>query len=502
MDRRTCSQCIASRGIPSQDFAFLEMKAEQFLVSQPETPQETLYLASNSRDRQAFFDLRTIVLQGLAGAFETHFWTVDAVRVIQTYPAAWHAGLAISSAFSLSQIDKSAARRQDDLIHALYHYNKAIRYFLNITRQASLGLIDMEALLLTNILFVGICCLQKDINSAVVHVQNGLKALHSWEITKLSKASTSTYNATILSPKSLIAIFSHFDRQLSTFCPLQVGQWQELLFDPISSSNAPFTSLSEVYFEFSLLQNSLCKPFLSPGSNYHGWLAGMYNPMPDLCHVVRGAFKSWTERFSVFINSRDYHGAADLEGTLTLQIRSIILGILLSLQKSDGQPEELAYDTHLSAFQLVVDLAQKLYDEISRDSNDSRKIANNVKFSYGISACEPLLVVMLCRDGTVRRKAIALLRKWPQTDGMWDPRLAALFVESVMEYEESHSVADEVARPAFCRCIRGSYICGVHRVTDRPFTFPNQGVFKVSLITGTTQVEGTQSTQRDLIIHW
>lgn len=448
---------------------------------QPDASLVGLYAAANPRDRQMFFIMRTVALHSFYGAFGRGFWIGDVVRAAQTYPAVWHIGLAVAAVYrSLHDEEMTTSGRSQYLVYGLQQYGKCIRSIIDIARKARITYADKETVLLSNIMLIGFCCMLKDNTSALDHMGKGLQAFYQWRFWEVPQVEPTTQRSTILDIPSVVALFRRFELQyvMSDRIDTEAG-WQ--VQPPAQQpSTAPFTSSTEACAEFMSLQLG----FLTASVVHFdtGGLIESSNLAPDHRHTYRVWFNIWKTKLAGFMDTPNFRDS-DLECVLTLQIWSQVVEILLHLQKVDGLSRDLAYDEWFPAFERIASLTNQLYDEMAKNADSASLPVLSSAFSFSLSVVEPLSLMGRCRDGTLRRKTISFLRKWPRKDGLWDAKMLASMLETTMLFEEGFSTLDPTARSDDCQCIAQTYICGLHRVVHAPHKNIREGVVKHSMFT-------------------
>jgi hypothetical protein len=106
---------------------------------------------------------------------------------------------------------------------------------------------------------------------------------------------------------------------------------------------------------------------------------------------------------------------------LTLKIQLYIMTITTDCSASTLQRP---YDAHLGLFKEIVRLSRIILD--SMDLDTARPSA---RFTFEISLIAPIyLTATRCRCPVTRREALALLKRHPPREGMWDPESHAVVV--------------------------------------------------------------------------
>jgi hypothetical protein len=130
--------------------------------------------------------------------------------------------------------------------------------------------------------------------------------------------------------------------------------------------------------------------------------------------------------------------------------------------------EECAADFHVDGFREVVELGGRLTRTEPRE-----------KFSFEMRIIPPLYyTAMKCRDPSIRREALQLLRLAPPREGLWDARIAMRVAQRAIELEERDMGGG----------ILPSESTRIHAVKELPAEFRSSAA---SPVLGTIEVEFT-----------
>lgn len=164
-------------------------------------------------------------------------------------------------------------------------------------------------------------------------------------------------------------------------------------------------------------------------------------PHPNLIHILQaavrqysGLLKNWSKAFDNFL----FYRAATVPltqkesaGAAILQIYRIMSEVLFKGDRSYPEGNECRWDRFLPQYTQVMKLAEDVVDFLKTEnpSTTSLSLDNGIVSSlYGVA--------IQCRDPTIRRKAIALLRAGHRQEGVWNSVLIASVAEEVMNIEE------------------------------------------------------------------
>ncbi|CAK7212748.1 hypothetical protein SCUCBS95973_001568 [Sporothrix curviconia] len=160
-----------------------------------------------------------------------------------------------------------------------------------------------------------------------------------------------------------------------------------------------------------------------------------------LPQTLEAALNSWRMRFERFVaalpgwpNAVSHH---DDNLVCQLRLRERIAHIWL-VDSPDSN--ELAYDSDKYAriFADIVNEAGRCLQNIRGSGSDNTKQAATPIFTFEMGFIPPLYWAFLkCRRPLLRRQLLALLRKTPLQEGLWNRRIMVQVAEKVMAYEEA-----------------------------------------------------------------
>ncbi|KAJ3485141.1 hypothetical protein NLG97_g6883 [Lecanicillium saksenae] len=410
--------------------------------------------------------MRTVVLTQLAGAYDNEFWMVDAVRAAETYPAVWFAGVALTEMYqSIAHAKMSRSQQLSRRIRAMENYGRAVRSILDVTGQASVTLADKKAVILSSLLLIGFCNLENNVLKLTAHVRNAFQILNQWQLG--GSLEQSSESGSIINTSSLIRQLQRFEVECAILNIPHAFLNEGIRAVPASSS---FTSASAAYTEFLSISPPCMAAIMDAAK-----AALSEKPIPESVLSCRRLFKQWKAKFVTLLQARD-HDSSD-ECLLSLRIWSITIEIGLFVERSGLLWKELAYDAWNPLFEKQLDLAEQLRAAITKNvtgqgGQRSRRLLQ--PFSFSKTIADALVLVHRCRVGSVRRRAIALLRNWPHQQGLGSNYLVADIMEAKTQVEEEAFLLPGAARPAGCQCVAPHYICPLHRCIKQQVRQPEQ----------------------------
>ncbi|KAJ3497291.1 hypothetical protein NLG97_g2024 [Lecanicillium saksenae] len=416
------------------------------LLQRPYTPLLSLFANVAPHNKGLFRTLRTSLFNTLLELFDRDFWSEDSLQRAHSFPAIWHTGTAIAAeCTSIATAEATTQDKEGLHVYAVVQHGQAIRSLITASDKQDLSYADKEAVLFSMVLLAGLSCLWKDGDAALIHIGRGIQLYRQWRIE--DGAVTSTKRVQPIKSQSLITLFRRFEEQY--FCPSDAVQLQAVSPDV---STQLFTSVMEAYYEFLpiLIAIRCAEPVIKPGTERSG---------VALISKYREPFRCWKAKFARLKSGATTDSV--VAGILTLEIWSDMAEIMIAVSEVNDDVRQLAYDAWLPVFERMVAAGELLHSMIIKNPSPSSLLP---VFSLSLSVSSPLFFVSRCRDGMIRRKAIALLRKWPHQDGLVPSGMRAARAEQLMLFEERFAMVEEAQRPTFCQCIAGGFICGWHRV--------------------------------------
>lgn len=419
-----------------------------------------------------FAILRDDAVSQTAGRFITKFWTHDVLQATKSYPAIWHAGLAMAAAHQKSQLtgqsETAAQLRRNYITFSLEHYNASIRLLVQIAKRKTLSQRDRETLLIASILFLSLCALQDDVQDAVIHAQSGAKLYQQWQIYDsrmdavrngiLSRESlkflTTTLKCALIEPIQ--------PTDLESKSPLE--RRPHSLYSPI-----PFRTLAEAYMEFlPLLENIIDQG--GSANCKHVFEAAKDNP--STWNVYRREYAMWRAKFNQF-RAQWTPSDGELDCFLELDVYARLFGMMYD---EVSAASEMIWDAYTDEFNHILDMAEQIY-ELRTEASAKDGEQQGGLFTLSLAPGEALaFMAASCRDYKVRRRTIALLKKWKWRNGVWDTRAMAASCETLMAFEENAKSADD-----WCECINGQFICHGHRVASTKAVFVGESEIVVRI---------------------
>lgn len=212
------------------------------------------------------------------GTFNLDFWATDVPRAAQAYPALWHASLAMAAMqervkagaahlLSGTEMSESAlATSRHHYVFALDQFNKSIAHLsrrLADGQRTPLTYADKEMVMLTNVLYVGICNSFGNIAQTLSHIKNTIDLIGRWrfgeECTAASAAGLKrTPRGGMLRYNELLAVLAFIDGQSGDFDEC-IDRFQRDYAIAIPDIEV-FSTMTDAYLSFLILVYDSLKP--------------------------------------------------------------------------------------------------------------------------------------------------------------------------------------------------------------------------------------------------
>ena len=347
-------------------------------------------------------------------------------------------------------LQRTGQDSRDEL--AVFHsakYNDALSH-LN-RRIVSNDVEILEETLTTCVLFTVYEVLRGNNNAAVVHLVGGLRTLQSLQPREMlsgdaveaKKRKPTAHNIFL---EEISNLFARLDVQASSLVdgtalhiPVKFADFavskqstpSQLLYSNLDQARNALVQLLAAVWDFLQTHASQWK-YIYPES-----------PPPEsisLQQTILSDLTTWLSNFHALLESRSRHSPPpnpkDIQSSYTLRMQYLAASIRLS---TCFDPEESAYDTHISKFNEIIDLGSFILNPfLPPKSTTTLRPHPHPRFSFTIDLglIYPLyFTAFKCRDLPTRRTAIQLL-KVAGREGPWDGSRMAMIVEKIVEVEE------------------------------------------------------------------
>lgn len=350
-------------------------------------------------------------------------------------PAIRHAILALSAMYSFRAARIALAPESDShLKFALVQQNKAIS---SLQKHMTLENPQSRLILIACLLFACVESFHDNLNTTARQVTSGLALLKYWRNEENKKR------------KEDLAVFDNEVRNALARFELQIRSYLILnpLFSDFTLDDMEAAELQDLPDTFAELGQQPRR--LSNASDFLRYLRKSPRYMESEVDMaifepyhqrIGQQLKEWkTEYLEIFrntqanqnVNGRAYLGAMHLVTCLvTFEIM-----FCTSLTKSES-----VFDDFTDQFTQIVTWYRFLGEKES-ELRRSLGMVGSLRTQFGMGTIMPLyFTATRCRDLTVRRDAIAVLKDFPSKNGMWDSLMTARVAEWVVEREEKAKV--------------------------------------------------------------
>lgn len=446
------------------------------LLSHRLTPHNEL---PSSRERQTLHLFHTHTIAHIASHFDHAFWSVDVARASLSFPAVWHAVLALATVHLHAEALRDPATAQHDAqqqyVFALTHYNIALGHLVSLVKKGSMGHVDQDVVLISVVLFISTCALLGEAKELTVHAHYGLRLFYQWKIWDDRWSSSDRQTGRLANKDAMVSLMNRIEGQFTrsdhprTWHSSVSVRW---------GSGAPFESILDAYIELQPLMSGLLELFRS-GTLYEKGPRHPH-PLPDARLPYRQAIKDWTMKCAHLTKLLSGNDDASIVQKASIQIWLTSIEILF---ESDVARSELAWDRFQHVFEKIVSVAEiSEKKSLTSSATGHGQAASTGDRLYWPSMCEALsFVAERCRDPSIRRRALSLMRASPRQEGLWDTNLLVAIAAARIEIEESGPASNDRLRAGECLCVTNQYVCQEHRVVSAAVEFQPDRKAKVFL---------------------
>jgi Fungal specific transcription factor domain len=363
----------------------------------------------------------------LSGYFESPFWTRLIPQQCHHEPAIKHAIFALSALYKSAISSKTHTVNLDDE-HVNFALVKQREAISSLRETLSSRQPHMRLALVASLLFSCFESFHGDWETATQQVYSGLNILKRLSEDERRHATNGLADIelevglTLRRLELQILSFLAMNPMLEhPFIDLNV---QEIILDmpdQFSTFNEAFTAATNL--AVSVLRYSRTAAQCGDDSDPQGLIA-----QHQQC--LQGLLYQWNKAYEpIFLEVCQNTVGREYLGALQLRICMWKCEILIATSMSNT---EVVFDSFTAQFQRITHFARHVLqkDQEIRESDGPR-------LQYGMGSIMALFYTATrCRDFSVRREAIAILREWPCTNGIWHSLQAAKVAEWIATIEE------------------------------------------------------------------
>ncbi|KAI1121794.1 hypothetical protein F5Y10DRAFT_271714 [Nemania abortiva] len=398
----------------------------------------SLQIHASQRSQRSFTFFIQCTCPQLAGFFGSSFWERITLQAAHHEPAIRHAIVAIGSRHELAMYQTAKIGAKN--IFALEQYNLAINRLLDPS--LSKGQRSVDTYLILSILFACFENIQGNHAQSITHIQSGVKLLRETVYDRETGAlrhqqfGSMTRIDSYASFEAYAKVFALLDSQASRI----IGDYQRPLIAASSSyadqiyGDAPI-SFSSIYDAKSAFENGAC---LFSGS-LDAKLSDESIELPNnlmkdpRSHLANLTAKFWhSVQEIVQSNGKSFTPHEELAAAvLQLNVLATWVSFEVELRSSNTSS---TWDNFAPQLEEMVLLGEKIASYTSSSNNAAENVTS---FSLESGYIIPMYAVASnCRNLTIRRRAIAVLRSSVRQEGLWNSLFAAQAAERIIEIEE------------------------------------------------------------------
>lgn len=380
--------------------------------------------------KRNFDFFQSVTSSALSSFYGSEFWAQETLQVAHQYPALFHAITAFGSIHHSYLSDETPSdvpriRTNNHIEFGLSEFNKAIKSMSALMTQRELSSHDQQAILTTCVLFTGLSSLQGRQSQAFMHVKNGLRMIHHWRL-----------NYRIITPEEknavdmLLLTFVQLDTQIRPYLVGQESllQWTDEDIVGALSPQRTFQTIFEAYFDLEVLFNKLLR------LNFNAY---SFKQLAMEIELLRNQGEIWDRQFARLLSAIT-PTASELDALDFIRLRREYARGILSCLVINA--EDNVHDDLIPIYQAIIDLSETVLQKDSYTLRhgvpDSQKVEHPI-FVLGSTIIEPLFFVATrCREPTLRRRALYLLRLCPRREGICEGMMAVKIIQTVIEVEE------------------------------------------------------------------
>ncbi|KAH8591739.1 hypothetical protein B0O99DRAFT_744188 [Bisporella sp. PMI_857] len=400
-------------------------------------------IGGDVEERRSFQFFYEKTMPEISGYIPSDFWSKLVLPATQADPTVLHAVIALSAIHEISttiQKDDVWLARQN---FAIQQSAKAVRYCCSLPPAASRS---VEVALTSSILFFFVESFQKNHRAALFHLDWGMRILRD-SLSDDPEPETKSPPENLIFDKALVKkilvpIFARLDISANNYMEDRRIKYDQLFdhaesaFDAVSIPVA-FSSLKEadeslvmlLYWMLNFYQTTRCtywtfnlhqtaqsqEPLNVPGPDtLRGQCSRVHNELEVL-------LRDWLEALNGFVKQRGTNmETRQLRAVVMLKARHLIASISNQAKRT---PDDMGFDNYSPEFERIISLSSSLL------LHPSYSVDLNLAYPLYATAC-------MCRDPIIRRRALALLKKCPQIEGVWNSDVFIAIAEWVLQKEE------------------------------------------------------------------
>lgn len=358
---------------------------------------------------------------------DVDFWRTVVPQVCRSEPAVWDAMIAISSLYENPDPGQDlVSRRRDHARDLNQNQRDALEWYSRsvaaVRRGIERGSVDTFVGLITCVLFICIEAMLGGMEEALRLYGQGVQLILA------CRAMTATKISVV--KDTIIPIFVRLGAVTLSAGALvsNLLRVADLAFTPdFVSLKSAREAIVILAIEIPLFE-SACEEYLMESH-----ACCISQEMMDQRRTLSARLRSWHTAFTSLMESCPTKDPSQVStGAVLLsyhEMLSVMLGVCIS-------PARTTTDDYLPNFQTIVEQSSIAL------SGSARQDGTQPPFTFELSVGLPLwFTCVRCREPTIRRTALALLRQAHQVEGLYKRDIGATMGERIMVLEEMHGKA-------------------------------------------------------------
>lgn len=362
----------------------------------------------------------------IANLADQELWSVTLPQLGFTDATVRHALLAVASAYARFQAG-GTLNREPILVSpefSVRHYNSAISGLRRtLVRDPS----STEIALVCCLLFICLECLHGNGDLMLVHLRNGLNIVKSARVPPAASQ--------LSCRKTLTQVFDRLEAHSTLEGQSLSSELDDFETIPSATATFHFDGIADAQRSLSLLI-TLALRFIKSASDQ--FFAGM--PRPESSYLLQKRLQdrllAWRTSLDDFQSSIPSLSLEQLHILTSFRIENSATFVYLS---TCFEVEETSFDAYRPEFANIVEWAESLdrARSITTSTTTSTTTSRIPSFTLYMSLIPSLaLTAMKCRDPTLRRRAIYLLKNHCGREGLWNATVNAAIALRIVEIEE------------------------------------------------------------------
>ncbi|KAL2869555.1 Zn(II)2Cys6 transcription factor domain-containing protein [Aspergillus lucknowensis] len=391
----------------------------------------------------------------IVGGLDADFWSIVVPQVCRVEPAVWDAIIALSALFE----SREAYGKTENRRHALGWYSRSVT---GVRKRIELGHGDVFIGLISCVLFICIEALQGSTEEAIRLYTQGIQLIVALRM-EIACGAIPESKASMLE-RTIVPIFIRLAIMALSMAGVSVRNLltdTEHMTEGFASLKAAREVVVSLAIEAMLFQEA-CEA-------HHMKVHRASSVPPDLLDrqmILLARVESWRAAFKILVDSLQLKNALSRQQVSTIALLTSYHEMSFIIISICTSPLKTITDNYLQNFRNIVDQSRIALDASAREDG------TQPPFTFDIGVGFPIWFTCLrCADPTIRRDAIALLRRAPQVQGFYGNPTVLISAEALMIVEESLAVAINAQCSGSSDCEVTSADLSIFDISDS-FTVP------------------------------